>query len=245
MAEYSVLIADSSEEFCRVLAEKLDGFCSVSVCRDGREALDLVRILNPEVLLADLMLPGMDGLSLLQAVGASGRRPGILVTTSYVSPYILQAAGELGASAVLQKPCTPEAAVRQICSLLHSRAPGTEDLRDRISGLLLRMGFSSKLRGYAYLREAVYCMVLDPDLSIVKELYAGIALRYGITAKLVEHGIRCAIREAWEVRDRELWGRYLGPGQLLRPTSAVLIHALAEDLRGRYLPLRRKAAGEN
>ena len=245
MAEYSVLIADSSEELRRALAEKRDGFCSVSVCSDGREALELVRILNPEVVVADLMLPKLDGLSLLQAVAASGRRPGILVTTSYVSPYILQAAGELGASAVLQKPCAPEAAVRQICGLLHSRAPGTEDLRDRISGLLLRMGFSSKLRGYAYLREAVYCMVLDPDRSIVKELYAGIGSQYGITAKLVEHGIRCAIRDAWESRDRELWSRYLGPGQLLRPTSAVFIHALAENLRSQGDFTRKIAAGEN
>ena len=245
MAEYSVLIADSSEAFCRVLAEQLEGFCSVSACSNGREALELVRILNPEVLLVDLMLPELDGLSLLQAVGASGRRPGILVTTSYVSPYILSAAGELGASAVLQKPCRPEAALRQIRSLLQHQAPGREDLRERISGLLLRMGFCAKLRGYAYLREAVYCMVLDPDRSIVKELYAGIGSQYGITAKLVEHGIRCAIRDAWESRDRELWSRYLGPGQLLRPTSAVFIHALAESLRSQGDFTRKKAVGEN
>lgn len=240
-----VLIAAGSEEFSEALAGRLRSCCRVHICCSAENAMAFLAGQTPAVLVVDLMLPGMDGLSLLESVAASGRRPGILAVSGYVSPYILKSAEDLGVDCLMELPCDLSVAADRVRELLRRAAmPEEGELRRRISELLLLLGFSAKLRGYAYLREAVFQMVLDPDRSIVKELYAEVGVRFGMTGRLVEHAIRCAIREAWEHRDRRLWSLYFGPDQIFRPTSARLICTLAglKSLKaGEGLP---KAAGE-
>ena len=232
MAEYSVLRVDGSEEFGRALERRLNDFCHVTLCPQPGQALTLLETEKPQVLVLDLMLPGMDGLSFLQAVTASGRKPGIGVITGYISPFILEAAGAQGASWVMQKPCSLEKAAQHVRSLLQRTVSGTQgDMKARISQILLQLGFSAKLRGYGYLREAVYQMVLDPDRAMVKELYAGVGADFGVPGKLVEHSIRGALQEAWKKGSPKIWRLYLGDSQVLRPTSAAFITALARTLR--------------
>ncbi len=64
-----VLIADDSEEFRRLNAEllKLDGHVVITA-RNGRETLALVRAEKPDVLLLDIMMPGMDGYEVCRLV---------------------------------------------------------------------------------------------------------------------------------------------------------------------------------
>ena len=70
-----LLIADGNEEFRRALAAELQGAYHVRCCDDGKEALSLLRSFAPDVLVLDLMLPGLDGISLLQSAAASGLVP--------------------------------------------------------------------------------------------------------------------------------------------------------------------------
>jgi CheY-like chemotaxis protein len=57
-----VLIVDDSEAFRRLNAEflKMDGH-EVLMARDGRETLEMVQMEHPDILLLDIMMPGMDG----------------------------------------------------------------------------------------------------------------------------------------------------------------------------------------
>ena len=232
MAEYSVLIADGSEEFCAALKEKLNRFCKVRTCTDGTEALELLCSGVPDVLVADLMLPKLDGISLMEVVRLSGWRMGLVATSGYVSPWILHKLESLGVSALLQQPCDLQTAADRVVALLLAGAePAEADLWCWISCLLLQLGFSAKLRGYGYLREAVYQMVLNSDRSIVKELYASVGARFGVTGRHVEHSIRGAIADAWDRRDPQIWTQCFGQMPALRPTSAALIHTLTRNLR--------------
>ena len=63
-----LLIADGNEEFRRALAAELQGAYHVRCCDDGKEALSLLRSFAPDVLVLDLMLPGLDGISLCRAL---------------------------------------------------------------------------------------------------------------------------------------------------------------------------------
>lgn len=156
MKGYTIIIADSSQELRQELQAQFRPPCCVVGCGDGMELLELLGSRRPDVLVLDLMLPRLDGLSLLHCLAASGQDPGILVTTSYVSPFILQKAEKLGVSCILERPYSMEKAADRIRQLLRQRCAG--DRRDRygrISGILLELGFSAKLRGYVYLREAV------------------------------------------------------------------------------------------
>ena len=241
----SVLIVESAQEFGRALTGELDSSCRVSLCTEGGEALELLRAREPDILVLDLLLPGMDGLSLLESLRLSGRKPRVVAVTAYVSPYILETLEALGTAAVLQKPCSPEAAAAAVKRLLQQKVPpAAEDVKGRISAILLRLGFSSKLRGFAYLREAVYQILLEPDRAIVKELYDQVGRQYAVPAALVEHSIRCAIREAWKHRDPGRWARWFPCAGEVRPASAAVIRALADSLRDYADGGQKQSAGE-
>lgn len=232
MKKNLVLIADPSEDFCCELSQKLSLFSQVLSCKNGAEALELLAQEQPDVLVVDLMMPEMDGISLIELMTASGRTPKILATSSYVSPYILDAMARLNVACLMEKPCCVSAVAARVRTMLQQK--GASLCTDSgVSRLLLRMGFSAKLRGYAYLREAVIRMALDPDISLTNELYPGVASVFGVTSQHVEHSIRGAVMDAWKNRPAGVWELYLDPdamGCLERPTNAVIISALASSL---------------
>ena len=63
-----VLLADASEEFRTLLREEIEktGEFSVEVARDGNEVLKKTEERDPDLLVMDAMLAGMDGLSVLR-----------------------------------------------------------------------------------------------------------------------------------------------------------------------------------
>jgi two-component system cell cycle response regulator len=64
-----VLIVDDNESFRRLNAEflKMDGH-EVLTARNGRETLDVIREEHPDVLLLDIMMPGMDGYEICRQI---------------------------------------------------------------------------------------------------------------------------------------------------------------------------------
>jgi len=64
-----VLIVDDNESFRRLNAQflKMDGH-EVFMARNGRETLDLVQQEHPDILLLDIMMPGMDGYAVCRKI---------------------------------------------------------------------------------------------------------------------------------------------------------------------------------
>lgn len=173
-----LLIADGNEEFRRALAAELQGAYHVRCCDDGKEALSLLRSFAPDVLVLDLMLPGLDGISLLQSAAASGLCPMVLVTSRFYNDYVLTALGELSVGYMMRKPCDIPATAARIGDLSRQiRTPlvTPPDPQTQVTNLLLSLSVPSKLRGYAYLREAIPMMLKDPDQPITKVLYPAVA----------------------------------------------------------------------
>lgn len=242
MKQHTLVIAEGSEDLRETLRSQFDTFCQVFCCSTGKEVLELMALKHPDVLFLDLMLPQLDGLGLLQVLSALGDRPEILATTSYVSPYILEACESMGVRVLLEKPYDLQKAGEQVKNLLQYRDGINEEGRfSRISGLLLRMGFTAKLRGYTYLRDAVLQYAKDPGQSIIKELYPRVAAAYGVTPEDVEHSIRVAVIDAWSHKNGELWNLSFGREELLRPSNAALIQGLSGFLRNTGNPETAKA----
>ena len=237
MDALKLLIADGNEEFRQALAEELQGAYYVRCCGDGKEALSLLRSFGPEILVLDLMLPGLDGISLLQSAAASGLRPMVLVTSRFYNDYVHEAMEELGVGYLIRKPCDIPATASRIADLSrHIRPPQVSlpDPRTHVSNLLLSLGIPTKLRGYAYLREAILLMAKDPDQPITKELYPSVGSLCGCKGTHVERSIRSAIETAWKQQDSRIWQLYFrtGPdGVIPRPSNAAFISRLADALR--------------
>lgn len=237
MEQHTVLIADSDESCCKQLQETLRWICDVHTCCTGTEALSLLSSLHPDVVLLDLMLPQLDGISVLKALRGSGSHPVILASTCLVTDYILETAEKLGVSYLMMKPCDLRATAARIQEQLAKLEESRKDAGDidlRIAGLLLMMGFSVKLHGFKYLREAISQMLQNPDQSITKELYPQVGRVYQAAGSHVERSIRGALLDAWKRRDERIWQLYFpadSSGKMAKPTNAVFITRIADGLR--------------
>ena len=88
---FHVLIADSNEAFCEELAQRLtgaEGFAVAGIATDGQRAVELLRTCRPELMVLDLMLPKLDGVSVLKAAGELERRPVSVVLSPFVTDYV-------------------------------------------------------------------------------------------------------------------------------------------------------------
>ena len=231
-----VLIADSGEEFRQALAEQLQMSYIVRTSREGKRTQEIMREFQPDILVLDLMLPGLDGISLLQAAAEEGMHPMVLATTSFFNDYVLQAVERLGVGYVMVKPCDIRATAMRLSDLTEHLAQPVltqPDPRTVVTNLLLSLNIPTKLKGFACLREAILEAMRDPGQPVTKELYPAVAKLCDGNAVQVEHLIRSAITAGWKRRDEKIWRLYFRPnqaGELERPTNAAFIFCIASRL---------------
>lgn len=100
-----VLLVDDEKEFVHTLSERLQTRSLESaVVYDGEEALSFVEGDEPEVMVLDLKMPGIDGIEVLRRVKQSHPRTEVIILTGHGSEKEEKLAAELGAFAYLQKP---------------------------------------------------------------------------------------------------------------------------------------------
>ena len=75
----------------------------VATARNGREALDLVRSLKPDVLLTDIEMPELTGLELAAAVRSEQHVPKVVILTTFARPGYLRRALDAGAAGYVLK----------------------------------------------------------------------------------------------------------------------------------------------
>ena len=117
-----VLIATICDAANTALSEVLPQY-EVHICTTGTDALKLIETLRPDILILDLMLPAMDGLTVLRKSGF--RPPIILARTNLISPTILQSAADVGVQDILLIPCTVRYIVERLNALTEN-APSPE-----------------------------------------------------------------------------------------------------------------------
>src|SRR6201991_3583845 len=91
-----------------------DDFEIVGEPGDGREVLERVQELDPDVLLLDLRMPNLDGLAALQALQQSNRRTRVIVLTASEDKNEFVQAMKLGCSGIVLKQTAPDLIVKSI-----------------------------------------------------------------------------------------------------------------------------------
>ena len=112
-----ILIADDHpivRDGLRKLLKLEDDFDVVGEAADGREVLDRVQELDPDVLLLDLRMPNLDGLSALQVLQQSNKRTKVIVLTASEDKNEFVQAMKLGCSGIVLKQTAPELIVKSI-----------------------------------------------------------------------------------------------------------------------------------
>ena len=104
------------------------GGLQVEMCSSGKEALDRVLAYAPDLILMDVMMPGLDGPSTLQTLRANPETAGfpVIFMTAKVQSHEIARFIDLGALGVIAKPFDPMTLASTIRSLWEK-----EDVRSR------------------------------------------------------------------------------------------------------------------
>jgi len=98
----------------KALMAEIEGIEVVGEAGDGQEAIAQADALEPDVILMDLVMPGMDGIEATRQITASGEGPRILVLTSFASDDKVFPAIKAGALGYLLKDSEPTSLVQAI-----------------------------------------------------------------------------------------------------------------------------------
>ncbi len=114
-----ILIVDDNEVILDVLSDFLGHAYEVDPAASAAIALDHVRSNRPHLILLDVNMPGMDGITLLVAMRKMGLTIPVFIVTGYDAPGMADKAKKSGATAYLVKPVDLRTLDRLIAEALH------------------------------------------------------------------------------------------------------------------------------
>lgn len=119
MDKRTVLIVDDEELLCVTVAGILrDEGYSVKVMYDGLEVEKLVRLEKIDLILLDLMMPGMNGLEVLEVVKKASPQTRVIMLTGYGNEEYVKKSTELGSDGFVNKPFGVETLLKHIRAVL-------------------------------------------------------------------------------------------------------------------------------
>jgi len=132
-APIKLLLVDDEREFVETLSERLRvRELQPAVAYDGEQALASVARDEPEVMILDLKMPGIDGMEVLRKVRKERPAVEVIILTGHGSGEDEQMARDLGAFAYLEKP-VDIATLIQVVKEAYAKAQRSRDIPERSS----------------------------------------------------------------------------------------------------------------
>ena len=100
-----VLVVDDTDHVRRMLTTmlNLDGFEVVGGASDGSGALERTTELEPDVVVIDYKMPGMDGLETARRIKSGRPDQAVILYTAFIDPELEQEAADIGVSVCIGK----------------------------------------------------------------------------------------------------------------------------------------------
>lgn len=262
MEQLNVAIADDNQRTITILDKILKEDKEINVvgtATDGAAAFELIRDKKPDIMLLDLIMPRIDGLSLMEKVKnelSENKIPRFIIMSGINAENVTEQAMSLGASYYIMKPFDNAMVINRIKQIggrveyretrpadhgvmMPAAMQEPDNLEQEVTDMIHELGVPAHIKGYQYLREAIIMCVEDMDLlnSITKILYPDIAKKYQTTPSRVERAIRHSIEVAWS-RGRmdtidEMFGYTVNSGKG-KPTNSEFIALIADRIRLKY-----------
>lgn len=247
-----ILIVDDNRDFCEKLKNYLglnENFNVVGTAYDGKTGYEMALETKPDILLTDIVMPVMDGLTLMNKIKNSNilsQKPKIIAFSSTGYESIINNAMRLGAEFYFIKPFEMNALEERINEILTEKnsknsypvlsLASSKDLETNITMYIQQLGVPAHIKGYQYIRDAIMMVIEDMDAinSITKFLYPTVAKHYNTTSSRVERAIRHAIEVAWDRGNPEILNELFGYTILSskgKPTNSEFIAMIADKIR--------------
>jgi DNA-binding NtrC family response regulator len=115
MNDIKLLLVDDEEEFVKALAERLDlRNLASNTALDGHQAMEVVDASEPDVMVLDVKMPGIDGMEVLRRVKRNYPRIQVIIQTGHGNDLDEAEARRLGVFDYLKKPVDIELLVDRI-----------------------------------------------------------------------------------------------------------------------------------
>lgn len=262
MGKLNIAIADDNEKMVDLLGSIITNDKELELvgqANNGEEIYEIIRSKEPDVVLLDIIMPKMDGLSLMEKVNQDKnvrKQPSFIIVSAVGQERITENAFSLGADYYILKPFDNKMLLNRIKNIrnLKERKAGEmrkvkqyenkdeyrkRNLETDVTNIIHEIGVPAHIKGYQYLRDAIIYSVNDMEMlnSITKILYPTIAKKHQTTPSRVERAIRHAIEVAWSRGKMdtidELFGYTVSNGKG-KPTNSEFIALIADKIRLEY-----------
>ena len=262
MEKLNVAIADDNEKMLDLLGNLINEDQELELvghASNGAEIYDIIKEKEPDVVLLDIIMPKVDGLTVMERVGKDAnlkKHPAFIVVSAVGQEQITEDAFSLGANYYILKPFDNDMLLSRIKHIRQEKDGRKKDLRKvnayenstsyyernleaDVTNIIHEIGVPAHIKGYQYLRDAIILSVNDMEMlnSITKILYPTIAKKHQTTPSRVERAIRHAIEVAWSRGKMdtidELFGYTVSTGKG-KPTNSEFIALIADKIRLEY-----------
>ena len=251
LAPTRIGIADDNVAFCLLLRDFFHSQLNLEViamAHNGSDTIEMLRNQPMDVLLLDLIMPELDGLSVLNWMKENQLqpRPKVIVFSAFAQEELARNAVSLGVDYFILKPFELGVLAQRIVETAKSprdwvvkftkKTNYQKELIDEVNQVLFSLEIPSHYKGFAYLRDAILLTVNHPELinEVTKKLYPLIANNYHTNFHRVERAMRFAIETAWNKGNvnvlHQLFG-YCVDEQKGKPTNASFIAKIADQIR--------------
>lgn len=233
MENVNVVIVDDNPMILNTLDEVISSEAGLSVigrADNGKDAIDMIKDTQPDVVLLDLVMPQMDGITVVENIKKKTsmlKNPAFIILSAVGGEQMTEEAFQAGANYFLMKPFDKDILVNKIRRIgkrpvrpvpgkvleapLKAATPEEaamnreeymkEHLETDITKMLHELGIPAHIKGYQYLRDAISMVVRDREM-----MEAVTKILYPEIAKknyTSSSRVERAIRDAIEVA----WGR--------------------------------------
>ena len=262
MDKLNIAIADDNAKVLQLLDKIVSSDEELNVvgkAGNGEDLYDIIKKQEPDVVLLDLVMPKVDGLTVMERVNKDQeirKHPAFIVITAVGQEKITEDAFDLGADYYILKPFDNEMVINRIkhtrvkkdrnfakvqkVNAYESKKEYMErNLETDVTNIIHEIGVPAHIKGYQYLRDAIIMSVDNREVinSITKVLYPTIAKMNKTTPSRVERAIRHAIEVAWSRGKMdtidELFGYTIHTGKG-KPTNSEFIALIADKIRLEY-----------
>lgn len=249
----SIVIADAHLEWCEILKNQLEYypfFSVIGVFQDGSSALEFIMVERPEIIFLDIILPGADGLYIINKVRSAMKNyhPFICIISAIGTTKTIRLLKDTEVDYFFIKPINSKIVVENIYRLVQENRTKTlseadnlmqHDIRlknsqtlnkDRmiseIDDFIYEAGIPLHLTGARSLRECILFSLVNKDQSAI--MYSSVAKTLKFTYSKVERSIRHASEVAMR-NATQLYGELIGINQ--RQPNKELITTLTVHFR--------------
>lgn len=243
-----LLIIDDNIKLVEMIEEYFEGHKNIEVslkAYSGEEGIKLIEKEqdNYDAIILDLIMPGKDGIYVLEEMKKKEINKPVIISTSYNSDEMIRRVSEFGVKYFLLKPYELSDLENRIMELLDDGKKENKNiniyhnnLQISVTKILHELGVPSHIKGYQYIREGIMLIYNNPEMigGITKELYPEIADRFDTTVSRVERAIRHAIEVSWNRGDWDLMDEIFGHSvdiDKAKPTNSEFIVTVADKLR--------------